>query len=166
MRKAIITKGFGTHHMEYHAGAYHMALYEAGISQYNIIPYTSVLSKDVSIVSTDEVDMPEFGSTMYVIQSAAKGQFGEYISAGIVYAWLYNDENFNDKSGGLVCEISGHYDFETIQERLLLTINDLYEQTFQKEGMFIGEPEVIVECGSIPNDSRYGCALVSICFID
>ena len=37
------TKGSGESDLEKHAGSYHMALYDAGIADYNIMVYSSVL---------------------------------------------------------------------------------------------------------------------------
>ena len=162
----FITKGFGIDPYEKHAGAYHMALYDAGISDYNIITYSSVIPPTSELLSLDEVDLQCHGSEMYTIQSVGFGEFGERISAGIVWAWMYNDENFDDKYGGLVCEINGKYDIPTLEERLHIVINNLFEKTYQQRGLFLGEPQIITQGGAVPNDIRYGCALVSICFVD
>ncbi|MFW6219736.1 MAG: pyruvoyl-dependent arginine decarboxylase [bacterium] len=162
----FITKGFGVDGYEKHAGAYHMALYDAGIADFNIMSYSSVLPPNAHLLSLDEVDLPIHGSEMYTIQSVAFGEFGENISAGIIYAWMYEDENFTKKHGGLVCEINGNYTIPILEERLYIVINNLFEKTYKNRGLFLGEPEVITQGGSVPNDVRYGCALVSICFID
>lgn len=162
----FITKGFGVDPFEKHAGAYHMALFDAGIADYNIISYSSVLSASSQLLMVDEIDLPVHGSEMYTIQSVAFGEFGETISAGIVYAWMYHDENFNEKYGGLVCEINGKFTIPTLEERLYLVINNLFEKTYKERGLFMGEPQVVTQGGAIPNDIRYGCAMVALCFVD
>lgn len=162
----FITKGFGVDPYEKHAGAYHMALYDAGISDFNIISYSSVLPSTSQLLSLDEIDLPVHGSEMYTIQSVAFGEFGENVSAGIVYAWMYEDENFENKYGGLVCEINGKYTIPILEDRLHIVINNLFEKTYKNKGLFLGEPQIITQGGSVPNDIRYGCALVSLCFVD
>ena len=90
------TKGSGESDLEKHAGSYHMALYDAGIADYNIMVYSSVLPATARLVSPDEVDMPPFGSELKTIMSVSHGIQDEFVSAGVVYAWMYKDENFDE----------------------------------------------------------------------
>jgi len=164
----FITKGFGVDPFEKHAGAFHMALYDAGIADYNIQQYSSVLPATSKLVTLDEIDLDVHGAEMKTIMSYEFGDYGEYISAGIIYAWMYNDENLDDKYGGLVCEVHGKYTIESLEERLVLVLNNLFDNTYKNrgKGLYLGEPSIITQGGSIPNDVRYGCALVSLCFIN
>jgi len=164
----FITKGFGVDPFEKHAGAFHMALYDAGIADYNIQQYSSVLPATSKLVTLDEIDLDVHGAEMKTIMSYEFGDYGEYISAGIIYAWMYNDENLDDKYGGLVCEVHGKYTIESLEERLVLVLNNLFDNTYKNrgKGLYLGEPTIITQGGSIPNDMRYGCALVSLCFIN
>jgi arginine decarboxylase len=165
-RKFFITKGFGVDPYEKHAGAYHMALFDANIADFNIETYSSVLSPNAELVTLDEIDLDKYGGELKCIMSCEFGEFGEYISAGIIYAWMYKDESFNEKHGGLVCEVHGKFSVEMLEERLYLVLNNLFENTYKKQGLFLGEPIVNIESGSVPNNIRYGCALVSLCFVD
>jgi arginine decarboxylase len=162
----FITKGFGIDPFEKHAGAYHMALFDAGIANFNIQTYSSVLSPNSELLSLDEIDLDDYGSEMKCIMSTEFGEFGEYISAGIAYAWMYKDENFDKKFGGLVCEVHGKFAIDMLEERLYIVLNNLFEKTYKGQGLFLGEPQVISQGGSVPNNVRYGCALVSICFVN
>lgn len=162
----FVTKGFGIDPYEKHAGAYHMALFDAGIADYNIVNYSSVLPATVQLKTLDEIDLPLYGSEMYCIQSIVYGEFGENISAGIVFAWLYEDKDFEKKHGILVCEVGGKYNIPTLEDRLYTVINNLYENTYKTKGLYLGEPQIITQGGSVPNDIRYGCALVSLCVVD
>lgn len=158
----FITKGSGCSEFAVHPGSYHMALHDAGISQFNIIGYSSVLPATSKLVSLDEVDLPPFGSEMCTIMACSHGFYGEHISAGIIYAWMYKDENFEEKVGGVVCELAGYFETEALEERLYSTIEDLHKRTFNQ--YYLGEPQVITE--SLTIDKRYGSALVSLCFVD
>ena len=53
-----------------------------------------------------------------------------------------------------------------LEERLYFVLNNLFEKTYKSQGLFLGEPQVISQGGSVPNNVRYGCALVSICFVN
>ena len=158
----FITKGSGCSEFAVHPGSYHMALHDAGICQFNIVKYSSVLPANAKLVSVDEIDLPEFGSELCTIMAHTDGFYGEHISAGLIYAWMYEDENFEQKVGGVVCELAGYFDTESLEGRLYSTIKDLHERTFSQ--YYLGEPSVITE--SLTIDKRYGSALVAMCFVD
>ena len=161
----IIVKGSGESDLARHPGSYHFALKDANnIHKYNIINYSSVLHKDCDLLSLDEVDMPEHGSELMCIMANAEGVQGDTINAGIIYAWLYSDEDFEHKVGGFVCELTNNGTSEQLEERLYSVINDGYDNTFKLEGLYIGEPNVVIE--SLRVEKRFGNALVSMCFID
>jgi len=158
----FVTKGSGCSEFAVHPGSYHMALDDAGISHFNIVNYSSVLPATSRLVTLDEIDLPPFGSELCTIMSRADGFYGEHISAGIIHAWLYKDEAFEDKFGGIVCELAGYFDVETLEYRLFRILQDLHERTFSE--YIMGEPAVTTESLSI--DARYGTALVALCFVN
>lgn len=158
----FITKGSGESDLELHAGSYHMALYDAGISDFNIMTYSSVLPADAKLVTMDEVDLPPFGSEMKTIMAVSHGTQDEFVSAGVVYAWMYADQDFEEKVGGLVCEVSGRYRIEELESRLFRVITALHEQTYSH--FYLGEPTYITE--GITISKRYGTAIAGLCFMD
>jgi len=158
----FVAKGSGESELEKHAGSYHMALHDAGIADYNIMTYSSVIPGTAHLVTLDEIDLPPFGSELKSIMAVSHGYQDEFISAGIVYAWMYRDENFDDKVGGLVCEVSGRYRIEELESRLIRVIKDLHERTYNK--FYIGDLNFITE--GITIEKRYGTALAALCFID
>lgn len=109
-----------------------MALYDAGISDFNIMTYSSVIPATAHLATMDELDLPPFGSEMKTIMAVSHGYQDEFVSAGVVYAWMYKDENFDEKVGGLVCEVSGRYRIEELESRLIRVINDLHQKTYGK----------------------------------
>ena len=145
----FITKGSGESDLEKHAGSYHMALYDAGISDFNIMTYSSVIPATAHLATMDELDLPPFGSEMKTIMAVSHGYQDEFVSAGVVYAWMYKDENFDEKVGGLV-------------SRLIRVINDLHQKTYGK--YYLGELNFITE--GITIEKRYGTALAALCFVD
>lgn len=139
-----------------------MALYDAGISDFNIMTYSSVIPATAKLVTMDEIDLPPFGSEMKTIMAVSHGTQDEFVSAGIVYAWMYSDENFDEKVGGLVCEVSGRYRIEELEARLTRVITDLHDKTYSQ--YFLGELNFVTE--GITIEKRYGTALASLCFMD
>ena len=158
----FITKGSGESDLEMHAGSYHMALYDAGISDFNIMTYSSVIPATAKLVTMDEVDMPPFGSELKTIMAVSHGMQDEYVSAGVIYAWMYKDENFDEKVGGLVCEVSGRYRIEELEARLMRVIEDLHQKTYSQ--YYLGELNFVTE--GITIKERYGTALAGLCFVD
>jgi len=141
----FVTKGSGESDLELHAGSYHMALHDAGISDFNIMVYSSVLPATAHIASMDEIDLPPFGSELKTILAVSHGQQDEFVSAGVVYAWMYADENFDKKVA-----------------RLIRVINDLHQKTYGH--YYLGELNFVTE--GITIEKRYGTALAGLCFID
>ena len=158
----FITKGSGESDLEKHAGSYHMALYDAGISDFNIMTYSSVIPATAHLATMDEIDLPPFGTELKTIMAVSHGYQDEFVSAGVVYAWMYKDENFDEKVGGLVCEVSGRYRIEELESRLIRVINDLHQKTYGK--YYLGELNFITE--GITIEKRYGTALAALCFVD
>ena len=156
------TKGSGESDLELHAGSYHMALYDAGISDFNIMTYSSVIPATAELVTVDEIDLPPFGSELKTILAVSHGFQDEFVSAGVIYAWMYKDENFDEKIGGLVCEVSGRYRIEELESRLIRVINDLHQKTYSQ--YYLGELNFITE--GITITKRYGTALAGLCFVD
>jgi arginine decarboxylase len=164
--RVFITKGSGSFEFAVHAGSYHMALFDAGISEYNILTYSSVLPANTEFINRDDLDDNDlvFGQELYTIMAVAHGMDNEHISAGIIYAALYEDENFDTKHGYLVCELAGNYRAEELEQRLYKIIENLFKDTFDKTGLFLGEPVAILESYTV--QARYGTALVAICVAD
>ena len=158
----FVAKGSGESDLEKHAGSYHMALHDAGIADFNIMTYSSVIPGTAHLITMDDVDLPPFGSELKTIMAVSHGFQDEFISAGIVYAWMYRDENFDDKVGGLVCEVSGRYRIEELDSRLIRVINDLHKRTYNK--YFLGDLNFVTE--GITIEKRYGTALAALCFMD
>jgi len=158
----FITKGCGCSEYTTHAGSYHMALYDAHICDYNIQTYSSILPATAKLVTLDEIYLPPFGSELKTIMSRADGLYGEYISAGIIWAWMYSELEMNTKIGGLVCELAGYYDSESLEKRLYAAHSDLHQRTYGN--YVLGEQNVITE--SLTIDKRYGTALVALCFVN
>ncbi len=161
----VETSGFGQSNLEIHAGAFHHALKRAGIADYNIVKYSSILPATAIPISWDEFEQrkPPFGAELFCIMSQCDGEENQLLTAGIVWAWLY-DNVTDEKIGGLVCEIQGHYTEDAIRDRLKRAINELYIETYS-EDYYIGE-DLHYIISSFEPTLRYGSAVAALCFID
>jgi len=156
------TQGIGESDIEIHAGAFHEALEKAGIAQYNIVKYSSILPKNATLISYDEyerLNIP-FGSELFCIMSQCDGVENQLLTAGLVYGWLY-DNVTDEKIGGLVCEIQGSYQEEVIKQRLERAINRLRNSTFAD--YYLGDLRYVIS--SFSPESRYGTAIAALCFV-
>ncbi len=153
----FITKGSGESDITIHAGSFHLALCNAGIGMKNIICYSSVLPAEAR-----QIAMPEKmkqGDVMEVIMASGHCRKGERITAGMAVAWLYERDS-GVKFGGLVCELSGNYPVEEIQEKLNESMQEIYRHGY--EAYRLGDLQVITET-FVPH-KQYGTALVALCF--
>lgn len=151
------TTGAGDSHNEIHAGSFHIALHEAGISDYNIMTYSSVLPACAKRIEKSEAQLPQFGSELMTIMACAHGRKGETISAGVVFGWLYDGET---KVGGLVCEVSGTMDENSLLIKLHSSLHELHERTYGH--LKLGSPELITKTHFVKD--THGTALAALCF--
>ena len=123
----------------------------------NIITYSSVLPEEARQIAMPE-NMKQ-GDVMEVIMAAGHCRKGERITAGMAIAWL-TERDTGLKFGGLVCELSGNYPVEEIEEKLNESMGEIYHHGY--EAYKLGDLQVITET-FVPH-KQYGTALVALCF--
>lgn len=156
------TSGCGESSLCIHAGSFHAALSRAGIADYNILRYSSVIpatAKKISYEEYENLKIP-FGSEMYCIMSQCNSSENELCTAGIIYADLL-DNVTDEKFGSLVCEIDGPYEEEIIKQRLERAINKLRNDTYSD--YYLGDFNYLIS--SFSPQERYGTALAALCFV-
>lgn len=158
--KYFITQGSGESDFAVHAGSYHKALKGMGISDQNIMQYSSILAKE-SVESMRPEKIPR-GAVMDVIQARMDGQKGDRITAGIVIGDLLKRTTL-ERQGSLVCELSGHESVEAMRKRLCDTLRDLFDED-NAEGVILGEPRCFIESSVVTK--TYGTSMVAICFFE
>lgn len=154
----FITTGSGESNITIHAGSYHLALKDAGIEQYNIISYSSILpgiAKEIPIPK-----MQHHGSVMETISAVANSKKGKRATAGIIFGWLYNKKS-KKRYGGLVCEYNGSCTEKKAEESLRSSLKELYKNGFS-ENYDLKEIKIITK-STVPK-KNYGTAIVAICF--
>jgi arginine decarboxylase len=153
----FITKGSGESDITIHAGSFHLALCNAGIGMKNIVTYSSVLPAEAK-----QINMPgdlKQGDVMEVILAAGHCRKGERITAGMAMAWLF-EPGSDKKFGGLVCELSGNYPVEEIEEKLRESMGEIYRHGYA--AYKLGDLQLVTET-FVPH-KQFGTALVALCF--
>ncbi len=157
-RDYFLTRGTGESDITIHAGSYHLALRTAGIEQFNIITYSSILPG-----ITREVPKPEnmtHGSVVESIMAVAHGNKGERVTAGIIYGWLKNRVS-GERYGGLVCEHNGSCTVPQIRRLLSRSLEELYVNGFEEQYEL---EDILVETEYFVPGKKFGTALVALCF--
>lgn len=153
----FICQGAGQSDYTHHAGSYHMALHKAGISQCNIMTYSSILSPQAIEVPYQVLPV---GTELKCIMSVCFGSRGTSLSAGIAYNRLYHEDG--TLWGGLVVERQGHFEENYLLEALNNSWKELYNGCFTH--LYYEDDLSTITQTFIP-DKTYGCALVAMCFV-
>lgn len=159
-KEYFVIKGYGESNISVHAGSYHLALKMAGIENFNIINYSSVLPS-IAIQVNKPNHIPH-GSVMESILSVSNGVKGERLSSGIIYGWLYKRKSKN-KYGGLVCEQNGDYSLKNMDKVLSDSLNEIYTSSFQKQYEL---KDIRIISNTFKVQKKYGTILTGLCFIN
>jgi arginine decarboxylase len=155
----FVTSGTGESDITIHAGSFHLALKDAGIEQYNIINYSSILP-----AIANQIEKPDnlvHGSVMETIMACAHAGQVQRATAGLIWGWLFNRMT-GEKYGGIVCEYNGHdteKEAKEILEKSLLELYDGFCDEFELKNI-----ELMIK--SFVPKKKYGTALASICFVN
>lgn len=157
-RDYFLTRGTGESNITIHAGSYHLALRSAGIEQYNIITYSSILPGIAREISRPKNII--HGSVVESIMAVAHGKRNERLTAGIIYGWLKSRDT-EERYGGLVCEHNGSFTVPQIRKLLSSSLEELYVNGF-KEAYEL--EDIRIETEHFIPEKEYGTALVALCF--
>ncbi len=101
------------------AGAFDLALRNAGISECNLVAVSSILPANAMEMERSTVKVTP-GKIYFCVMSRADGKSGEIIGAGIGYAWMGkgNEKGEEEREFGIICEHHGHYSREYLAEKM------------------------------------------------
>ena len=102
----------GESNVTHHAGSMHKAMDLAGIQNFNIMEYSSIMPRQAERIF--EIPKLEMGTKIEGIIAKMSGFRSELLAAGVAYNWLYEDEEMTKKVGGIVVERTGNYTSETL----------------------------------------------------
>ena len=155
----FITWGKGESDVTIHAGSYDDALRMAGIEDYNLMKYSSVLPPE-----SVEVPLPKetrHGAVLETIMAEQSGKKGERLTAGLIISKAIRKAD-GKYLGGFVAEYSGFDDKETSTKILQNAMKGIFERRYEPGTVEMGDTRVLVE-SFIPR-KKYGSIMVVIGF--
>lgn len=157
--------GAGGSSITHHAGAYHFALYESKISDYNIISYSSVLNKKATEITydyaTENKMLPEFGDELFVIMCEAKGEANDKLLAGVMWGWL--KDHLGNKIGGLAVELPDkNISKDELLKKLHVTIDELHQGTYNQ--YYLTEIDYIIK--EYTGTEKYNSCICGLAFVE
>jgi len=170
----FLTKGIGESDITVHAGSLDDALENAGIENFNILKYTSIMpgiakridrpKKDIFEVDHKGAPKIVHGSVCETIMAEKTNLIGERATAGLIIGWIY-DKKTNRRVGGLVAEYSGHEEEPAAAEALKRMMDRMAKQRL-KNRPNLEVRDIEIETASIVPKKKYGTAIVVIVFTD
>lgn len=153
-KKFFVTKGKALS-ADSPLNAFDLALMDAGIDRYNLVPVSSILPPDA--IEVDSMDLTP-GSVVFAVLAKMHGGCGETISAGVGWAW----GRLTDGSCyGIVAEASGYKVKLAVEEELRFKLR----QMAKARGVELGEVKVCVEgMENIPR-GMYGCVIAALAYL-
>jgi len=143
------------------AGAFDLALRDAGISECNLVEVSSILPANAGEMERSNVKVTP-GKIFFCVMSRADGKSGEIIGAGIGYAWL-GKENENGeelREFGIICEHHGHYSREYLAEKMQEKLYKMAEIRNKK----IVKKKFVVESVEVERE-KFGSVVAALVFV-
>ena len=156
-----ITQDAGSDHFE--TGSYDLALLEAGIENFNVVKYTSVMppeAREIDIAKAREEHLFHHGAVLECIMAQMNGEQGQHICAGVGRCKVDIEGVF---IGGFAAEYEGNASPEKAKKILL---NDLKGIVKRRYGNNASMYDVEYEVRDLIVDEEYGTVLAAICFVD
>jgi arginine decarboxylase len=159
-RDYFITSGTGESEIS-QVNAFDKALRAGGISNINIIIYSSILPKTATKVEKQPL---VHGSVVECIMARCDGEAGQRLTAGLGLGWLYKKIN-NEKIGGIVVEYHGNLTEEATHAELGKRLHEMLEDRCQ-EGTEFELRNIEIDVSTFEPKKRYGSTMVALCFIN
>mgnify|MGYP003808857513 CR=1 FL=1 len=154
-------------------GSYDLALLAAGIANFNVIPYTSVLPPESVEIPIDEArNFFHHGAAIEVIMASVNGEKGDMLCTGVgsIHVRRISD---NEHIGGFAAEYEKRYtgnetiSVEEAEEEALKMLNislmgECNRRYSSDEYEFFDE-NFTVNCFEVQN--LYGTSLVALCWV-
>ncbi|GAB4820003.1 hypothetical protein N2152v2_007049 [Parachlorella kessleri] len=155
----------------YETGAHDLAMEAAGIHEFNLIQYTSILPPESEEVSMDEARRKYFhhGMVLECIMSEVHGARGDRITAGVGRMMVHKKGNGNgskkgDRIGGFATEYKGHTAAENAQKELERSLQELFDRRYDGKDQEMSAMDVTITSEVV--SKKYGTAMAAMCFVD
>lgn len=150
--------GPGKDHFE--TGSYDLALEDARIENFNVVPYTSVMPPEATYVPISEA-IPRFhhGAVLEVIMASQNGLKGETITAGVGRCKVKVNGEF---IGGFAAEYEGNAVIDDVEALLEDDLKRIVERRYGDTAEMF---DVQFLTRSMTVTKRYGTVLAALAFI-
>lgn len=144
-------------------GAYDLALEEAGIQDFNIVPYTSVVPPEAREISYESAKKYfHHGAVLETIMSQMNGSQGDRLSAGVGQMQILNKKT-GKYIGGYAAEYKGHAREEQVKEILTSDLMGIFDRRFSHDEYEAVDLKFTIREGEV--EKNYGTVLAAICFV-
>ena len=144
-------------------GSYDIALEDAGIQDFNVVPYTSVIPPEGKEIPFEEA-RPRFhhGAVLETIMAEMNGSQGDRISAGVGRCKIRRKRD-GKMIGGYAAEYKGHAQEHTVKEILREDLKGIFDRRFDVNEYEMMEESYSIRVGEVTKS--YGTVIACICFL-
>jgi len=147
----------------YETGSYDIALEDAGIENFNIMTYTSVIPAEARAISREEAQARfVHGSVLECIMAKMDGQQGDRISVGVARMQVRRKKD-GQVIGGYAAEYEGHATKEDVHVILQRDLKCLFARRFKKTEYEMFDERYTIRVEEVKKP--YATCLASICFV-
>ncbi len=154
-------------------GSYDLALMEAGIANFNVVPYTSVLPPESVEISIDEArSFFHHGAVIEVIMASVNGERGDLLCTGVGRIQVRRTSD-GEKVGGFAAEYEKRYNSsqeisveearEEAARMLNVSLMGECERRYSSDEYEFFDESFKVNCFEVEN--HYGTSLVALCWV-
>jgi arginine decarboxylase len=166
MGRGQINKGSGKDPWE--TGSYDLALLDAGIENFNIVEYTSVLPPESREICIDDAKRWfRHGAVLETIMASVNGHLGERLCAGVGTIQVRRESD-GKHIGGFAAEYEGYADEKTANKILKRSLRGIVE----RRNKSLGDDDQLIPFDEKTHvkdffvEENYGTVLVAICFVN
>lgn len=136
--------------------AFDRALFDAGISQCNLVPVSSILPENAKQIKPAAIKP---GTITFTVLSRKDGGVGEKIGAGI--GWGFCTDSRGKETHGIVVEDGGFKSKKLIREDIKLKLQDMAEV----RGMKLTKYDMKIEYLDIIPEGFYGSVIAALIYV-
>jgi len=152
-------EGAGEDHWE--TGSYDLALEDAGIENFNIVKYSSVMPPEANEVSFEDAKaLFHHGAVLETIMASVNGIQGDHLCAGVGRVKV---EIGGKLIGGFAAEYVGAASVQRAQELLRNDLEGIIKRRYSGQSWHAFDWRFDIR--DIVVDEKYGTVLAAICFI-
>jgi arginine decarboxylase len=159
-REYFWTIGWGESDVGIETGSYDAALHMAGIENYNVMLYTSVLPPEtVELQHLPEIHHGSVLEGIMAIQHTEKP--GTRITAGVLLAKVHRNSD-GSYLGGFACEYAGNGSVDEAETNLREAMNQLFARRYKEKLYKLEFGKTVVR--TFTPEKKFGTVLVGIGF--